>query len=179
MRRGALLFLCLVGLTLGCRADVAFTKIHSARFTGYIVPKEKADGWMREYNDPQWVDASGGWEPSPAQCVEAEKAVRAYLAGVQKNIASGFPGYPADTMKWETGRVDEIVKSYPQYVVQFTGITVGGTREIFCNYSSLPAKSDIDPQRNFVFVYAGGSRYWQVVYDPAKKSCSRLMINGD
>ena len=179
MRYAALLLGLWLGLAINGHADQTFEKVRGAKFTGYLVPKAIADGWMRTYNDPKWLDDGQCWVPTSAQAIEAEKAVRDYITRAQKDAKVAFPNDTGSVSEWRQKSLVEVGQKYPQYVIQFVGIMVNGKKQIFCNYSCRDTSQQLDPSRNFIFVYDGGSCFWQIEYVPGTKSCTGLQINGN
>lgn len=101
------------------------------------------------------TDAQSFFVPSASDIAGLEAALPAYL------VATTVP------------EAVSISPSLPSYRVQFVGVVVDGTRRIFANYF----RSD-DPVDEPLRVADGGSRFFQVYFDPQTRSFSRLHING-
>jgi len=168
-----------LGLALGLHADPVFEKVRGAKFTGYLVPKEIADGWMRTYNNPQWLDDGQCWVPTSAQAITAEKAAHDAIVRAQKDAKIVFPGDTDGALEWHRKLLTEVDQKYPRYEIQFVGILVQGKKEIFCNYFCRDATGQLDPSHDFIFVYRGGSCFWQIEYVPETKSYTGLQINSE
>jgi hypothetical protein len=168
-----------LGLALGCRADQPFQKVQGTTFVGYIIPKSEADGWMRTDRNTLPVDDGQCWVPTVDEATAAEKSVRGFIARAQKDVKVAFPNDPENALSLDRRQLGEIGQKYSRYGVQFIGIVVHGQREIFCNYFCRDATGQLDPSRNFIFMYDGGSCFWRVEYVPATKSCTGLEVNGE
>ncbi len=178
--RGTAILICLgASMWMKASAEPTFIPVHDAKFVGYILPRASGESAMHWYNDPKWLDPNRGWEPSNDQAIEAERAVHRFMDQAGEDIRIAFPKGTKPEVEWNRPKVAEIRKRYRRYEIQFIGITSHGVREIFCNYF-VPSPSDsVDPSRNFVMVFDGGSFYWQIIYVPATKSCRELSINGE
>lgn len=179
MRYAGILGLFLI-LAVVCRGDQGLQRVGGSNFTGWIVPKATADGWMRTYNNNEkWMDDGQCWTPTAGEAIAAEKAARDLIARAQKDPKVAFPNDPDNALSMDRRQLGEIDKKYSKYGIHFIGVTVNGKKEIFCNYFCLDAIHQLDPTHDFIFFYKGGSCFWRVEYVPATKSCTGLEINSD
>jgi hypothetical protein len=179
MRCALLVVSLLLGLSLGCRADGTFNKVSTTKFTGYVLPKDLADGWERTYTGPVQFDAGGSWAPTSSQAIDANKAARQFIARAAKDPGLGYPGATGSNLDWAKSHIQEIDKNYAHYEIQFVGIQVAGKKEILCNYFCPDKIMQLDPSRDFVALYDGGACFWHIEYGVGTKSCANLLINGD
>jgi hypothetical protein len=179
MRYALLVVSLLLGLSMGCRADGTFNKVSTTKFTGYVLPKDLADGWERSYTGPVQFDAGGSWAPTSSQAIDANRAARQFIARGAKDPALGYPGATGSNLDWAKTHIQQIDQTYAHYEIQFVGIQVAGKKEILCNYFCPDKIKQLDPSRDYVALYDGGACFWHIEYVVGADKCVNLLINGD
>ena len=100
------------------------------------------------------------WTPSEVDIRSLEQALPSFLA-----------------THWPSGRGSRIDIS--DHKRQYFGVTISGSRMVFVNaFCKSYWDSDGAWPSHFVFVFDGGSCFFQFFYDPATRSFRDLRVNG-
>ncbi|MCO6512674.1 MAG: hypothetical protein J5I65_17970 [Aridibacter famidurans] len=132
-----------------------------------VLKGEQAEALLEQCSRPAPSKIEGTWLPSDAEIAEMESR----LNEIRKLKVSYLP---------EIAKELKIEESHLQYA----GIIVEGRKLIYINafpigYSdTLKNITDIDWRQHAVEVCDGGSAFWGVEYDPAKKEFFNLHVNG-
>jgi hypothetical protein len=121
-----------------------------------IVPADRASDFFHGMNGER---AAGTWVPTEAQAQALEGALIGYLRGQLE--AAGV-----------------VTRGLARYRVQYIGIVRDGHQVIFGNFF-CDVFDGADWRREPYIVDDGGDCFFQIEFDPAAGSFSRLMINGD
>lgn len=106
-----------------------------------------------------WVAMSGGsWPPSPAQVTEIQNGLRSFV--VQQATAQ-----------------HRKLPDWSSYTFQYQGRSDGGQKVVFINAFCISPPEYT--QQQFVLVFDGGTCFFEVKYDPNKKSFIQLTFNGE
>lgn len=105
------------------------------------------------------LEFEGYWTPSSEQVAALESALPDYLQGTAP------PQSP------------ELWRRLPEYRRQYVGIVEEGEQLIYANFFCNPFA--VEWQQEWVSVNDGGDCYFQLRYDPAQGTFSRLTINGE
>jgi len=109
--------------------------------------------------DERWIKVAGGkWDPSPKMLVDLKAQIKSYVCKQAK--AQG-----RELRKWQ------------DYTFQLLASEENGRRYILIN--ALCKKFDRQRlSKEIIYVMDGGSCYFNVKYDPLKKTFFDLYING-
>ncbi len=104
--------------------------------------------------------SQGGWTPKRIDAERASDGVPAFLKTAAPKIAAKFPSYYG----------------------QIWGVTDHGRRKLRLNFSCAKQTFDVDKPgwtQQAIVVADGGDCFFQVDFDPATSTYSRLRVNGD
>ena len=132
----------------------------------------------------------GMWSPEKSDVPAVINAAFAYLktyTDAAENPNAGDPARPS-LKDYRIQTVAEILAFQPKYACQIVGYTTkDGKKMIHLNFfprleygftEFLPGTTELAWHTRYVEVMDGGSRFWQIDYDPASRTFSDFKANG-
>jgi len=105
-----------------------------------------------------WVYVPGGtWQPDQAQLADAKARLQPYVAAEAK------------------ARNDEL-SPWSDYTFQYQGREISGRNLIYVNAFCIEPPDDV--KENIVFVFDGGTCFFEAYYDPKVKAFVSVRFNG-
>lgn len=106
-----------------------------------------------------WIAISGGpWSPSPAQVTEIQSGLKSFVVQQATQQHRKIPDWSS-------------------YTFQYQGQMDSGQRVVYINASCISPPEYA--QRQFVLALDGGTCFFEVKYDPAKRRFFQLVFNGE
>jgi hypothetical protein len=105
-----------------------------------------------------WVFVPAGtWQPSQSEIADAKAKLEPYVVAEAKT------------------RRDEL-SPWSEYTFQYQGRQINGRNVIYVNAFCIEPPEDVE--RNMVFVFDGGTCFFEAYYDPKTKTFISVRFNG-
>ncbi len=109
----------------------------------------------------QWIKVAGGkWEPTPKMLLDLKTKIKAYVGSQAK-------ADKRELQNWQT------------YIFQYQGQEEKGKKYIFINALCHQDIKNKDLSKKIIQVFDGGTCYFNLKYDPKRKTFFDVLINGD
>jgi hypothetical protein len=138
------------------KPDEPFEVVKTEEYEGVIIPRERAEGFMKAFSV---TDEKEAWTPDRNSVLKLEERIESYL---KKAAAKRSPGLWSKLAKYRR---------------QYIGVTRSGRKVIFVNF--FCDAFDADWKTRPVVVDDGGDCFFNLLYDPVSSTFSGLQINGD
>jgi hypothetical protein len=150
----SILFICIVTSMTFAQSQDKSSKV----LPGIIFSAEQS----RTIPNSPFLNQKSTWTPETLQVVEFERLLPILLDSIK------YPGID----------VKEIVSNLGNYCRQYLGFIRDGKELIYVNAFCSGYFEEDSWKREFIFVFDGGSCFFQVVYDPKKKTIIEFSVNG-
>lgn len=170
--------LSLLVLPLSLAAGEPYPLIEGKNYQGVVLPPSYFKGENKFFG----LEVQGFWEPSRKNIAQAEKAVRQAVFSAKDD--PGLLDVASRTIPvrqaYMQEQISKIIPEFSTYRRQYTGLMIKGKKKIYCNFfaGEFAEKQAPEWRWDFISVFDGGYRFWNIIYDLESDSCESFHVNG-